>query len=477
LIKLSENISNYILRNFGQDYLDQFSEHYLDDHSTYLRLPNDLNTHSGITANLHQYGLELEQHSSVPIAYKVLSGHEKIGKTLEYTLGKYYIQSLSSMIPPMILNPGKDEITLDTCAAPGSKSTQLAEMLKNRGTLYANEPNPKRVRSLVYNVDRMGFVNMGIIQKPGELLSKKFDHYFDKILVDAPCSGLGIVQKKGEISNWWTEKSVARISDTQLRILISAIKTAKVGAEIVYSTCTLTIEENELILNTILKKYPVELKEIDLPLPSHPALTEFEGEQLNPQIKHARRIIPWEVGSEGFFVAKLVKIDSTEPVSKEERIEPRSIKLVNANHRDVKDYIQYVSEYYGIPANELNKYRYILKSRDIGFVNSNWTFTDPDIFLRIGTKFGSIDKNGRCYLNSIAIQTLAPYITNNLVELQTDEQLKTYMTGGVIKSITNLLSSQIVKYKNYFLGTAVGTTEGLKSQYPRALRAHEVLLP
>jgi 16S rRNA (cytosine1407-C5)-methyltransferase len=295
--------------------------------------------------------------------------------------------------------------------------------------------------------------------------------------VDAPCSGLGIVQKKGEISNWWTEKSVARISDTQLRILISAIKTAKVGAEIVYSTCTLTIEENELILNTILKKYPVELKEIDLPLPSHPALTEFEGEQLNPQIKHARRIIPWEVGSEGFFVAKLVKIDSTEPVSKEERIEPRSIKLVNANHREVKDYIQYVSEYYGIPANELNKYRYILKSRDIGFVNSNWTFTDPDIFLRIGTKFGSIDKNGRCYLNSIAIQTLAPYITNNLVELQTDEQLKTYMTGGVIKSITNLLGSQIVKYKNYFLGTAVGTTEGLKSQYPRALRAHEVLLP
>jgi 16S rRNA (cytosine1407-C5)-methyltransferase len=477
LIELSENITNYIQRNFGDDYLNNFREHYLDDHNIYLRFPIDNSEQESLIQSLETYGIKLEKHPNVNIAYKVVEGSDKIGKTLEYTIGRYYIQSLSSMIPPLVLLPNENDVVLDMCAAPGSKSTQLSEMMNNSGTLYSNEPNAKRVKSLVYNLDRMTRVNMGVIQKYGEILSKKFDHFFDKVLVDAPCSGLGIVQKKGEISNWWNEKSVERISDTQLRLLISAIKTSKVGGEIIYSTCTLTVEENELILDKILKKYPVELADIELPIPSHPAITKVEGRDLNPQISKARRIIPWEVASEGFFVAKLIKVNNTDPVSKEERRNFRDIKIVPSSHRDIKDHLSYVNEYYGIPLNILQQYKYIIKSRDIGFVKAEWVFDDPNTFLRIGTRFGSLDKNGKCHLNSLAVQVFSNHITKNIVELDSLDQVKTYMTGGTIKSITNLLGSHVIKYAGSFLGTAVGSKDGLKSQYPRAMRTHEVLLP
>ena len=475
MIELSQNISNYILNTFGEDYLKHFAEFVETDHVIYLRLPADRSEQDKLVEQLKRYEIELERHNSVLFAYRVVNGGSKIGKTLEYTIGKYYIQSLSSMIPPMILNPSESDVTMDLCAAPGSKSTQLAEMMNNTGTLYANEPSPKRIKSLVYNLDRQGLVNMGVIQKYGELLSKNFSGYFDKILVDAPCSGLGIVQKKGEISNWWTEKSASRLSDTQLRLLISAVKMAKSGGEIVYSTCTLTAEENELVLNTILKKYPVELIDIDLPVKSHPALTEYRGVKLNPEIRKARRIIPWEVNSEGFFIAKLRKTGETEIPEKAE-IRSRDIKVIHSKHKDIKNHLKYMSDYYGIPLNEFDNYNYIVKSRDINFVNADWQYIDPNLFVRIGTKFGTVDKRDACHINTLALQSLGKYITRNIVEINELDELATYMNGGTIKRINDLRGQQAVKFGEHIIGTATASGEGLKSQYPRAMRTHEIII-
>ena len=151
-----------------------------------------------------------------------------------------------------------NDTVLDLCSAPGSKTTQLGEMMRNNGTLISNEIALDRVKMLVFNIDRMNLINAGIIHSKGELLSKIYPDYFDKILVDAPCSGLGIIQKKNEISNWWSLKRASILGDLQLRLLIAAIKMVKEEGEIVYSTCTLTIEENELIINKVLKKYPVK---------------------------------------------------------------------------------------------------------------------------------------------------------------------------------------------------------------------------
>ena len=307
MFTIGSNISEYILKHFGPEYLKKYSEYVEEDHSQYIRIPNTFENPNEIVEGLKRYNIEVEKAEGIESAYRVIKGNELIGKTIEYTIGKYYIQSLSSMVPPLILNPTKDDRTLDLCAAPGSKSTQLSELMNYQGTLYSNEVSNSRIRVLVYNLDKMKCINMGIINYKGENLSKIYNNYFDKILVDAPCTALGVLQKKNEVNNWWEESKTELLANMQYKLLVSAIKMLKVGGQIVYSTCTLAIEENELVLNKILKNYPVELLPIELPIKSEDAILDFSGEKLNSQIKNAKRVIPWEVDSEGFFVAKIRK--------------------------------------------------------------------------------------------------------------------------------------------------------------------------
>lgn len=471
MIELSENISKYLLEVFGEEYLEKYKSYVESEPDYYIRTldPN-------IPEKLIDYNITLEQNRFINTAYKIIEGKEAIGKSLEFTFGKYYVQSLSSMIPPIILNPSENDIVMDLCAAPGSKSTQLSEIMNNKGTLCVNEPNLNRIKSLAFNVDKMTSVNVSIIKQKGELLSKYFENTFDKILVDAPCSALGIVQKRGEVSNWWNEKQMEKIAELQLRLLISAVKMAKVGGEIVYSTCTLTLEENELVLNKVLKNYPVELTDIELPLPSHNAFTNYENEELNPQISKAKRIIPWEVESEGFFIGKLIKKGNTEP-SKKADVKNRGTKLLDAEHREIKKYLHDVSEWFGIPAEILSKFKYLIKGNDINFIDGGWALEDADQFLRMGIRFGNIDKRGMCHLHSLAVQNFSNYITKNIFEIRDKEELKNYLSGGTIKREIQPYGQKAVKYKNLFMGTAIAFNDGIKSQLPRSMRTHDIFIP
>lgn len=476
MIELSENISEYLLSVFGEEYLEQFKEFVEQDHVQYIRIMND--DTSQLIPDLAKYGLKLIQHDAVPFAYKVTGGAEIAGKTIEYTIGRYYIQSLSSMIPPLVLDPRPGDYVLDMCGAPGSKSTQLSEIMDSKGTLYTNEPNNSRIKSLVYNIERHTLTNFGVLRSKGELLSKLFYNYFDKVLVDAPCSGLGIVQKKGEVSSWWNRKHVDRISDTQLRLLISAVKSAKVGGEIVYSTCTLTVEENELLLDKLLRKYPVELAEIELPLKSHPGFTEYEGKALNPQLSKTRRIIPWEVDSEGFFVAKMIKTANVDPEDRSRHHKkPQDIKLLDSNHKDIRNYLEQLKNRYGFPTGVFDEYKYFRKSNTLHFVHRDWQAFDLNPFVKIGLKFASIDKRDLCVLHPVAAKIFGGYASENFVEISDTADLKQYFNGETIKHIKDKKGTQIVRYNNYSLGTASASEEGLKSRFPRAMRTHEIVFP
>ncbi|MFA8341921.1 MAG: NOL1/NOP2/sun family putative RNA methylase [Rhodothermaceae bacterium] len=475
-IALSDNIEEYLLDAFGKDFLENYRNYIQSDANTYIRISTADGNDEAIVESLKQYGIELEALPNIPFGYRVLNGFEYIGKTLEFTLGKYYIQSLSSMIPPLILQPDSEDTVLDLCAAPGSKSSQLAEMMENKGTLYVNEPNINRIKSLVFNFDKMNFVNFGAIKYKGELLSKVFENTFDKILVDAPCSGLGILQKKGEVSNWWSLQQAEKIAELQFRLLLSALKMLKPGGEMIYSTCTLTVEENEVTLNKILRKYPVEIKEIELPVKSHPAFTSYNGEELNPEIAKAHRIIPWEVNSEGFFICKLRKTGETEPTRKAD-YKKRNIELLSAKSKDMKKYLEQISSYFGIPLEILQGFKYIRKGNDFNFVDKDWYSDNYDLFLRIGRKFGLVDKRDYAHLNSYAIQVLAPYITKNIIELDNPDDLRKYIDGGIIKKQFEPYGQKIVKYNNLFFGTAIAFKDGLKSQFPRALRTSEIITP
>ena len=471
--EVSQKIYDYFASLYGKDSADKYLQFIEQDAAQYLRV----NIAKISKEELSRLLFEKYQIKTLPVNHfenilKIVEGNERIGKTFEHVMGFYYIQSFSSMMPPLVLNPTEEDVVMDLCGAPGSKSTQLAELMNNRGTLLINEIDNERIKSLVFNLERMAVINASVIHSKGEVLSKIYSDHFTKILVDAPCSGLGIIQKKGEVSNWWSIDHVDRLQHLQLRLLIAAIKMAKVGAEIVYSTCTLSIEENELVIDKILEKYPIELLEIYLPIPSRQAFTEFEGKQLNPELKKAIRIMPWEIDSDGFFLAKMRKIDETESPGKENVRETQN-KIVRSNHKEIQPYLDYVSEHFGVERKVLDDYKYIFRARDIYFVIKDWNDDNIGLFNRIGLKFGTLDKKDRITFHSQAAQVLEKHITKFIYVLKNDDELKNYLTGWKIKDIDIPIGQYVVKYNNWMLGSAVMTNDGLKSRFPRTKRTQK----
>jgi len=177
----------------------------------------------------------------------------ELGKTKEHLLGYYYVQEISSMLPMLILKPKPGEVILDLCASPGSKTTQAAAMMENKGTIIANEVSMGRIGILNSNLERMGVMNTIVTRKEGvalcNALFKKSDVRFDKILVDAPCSGEGTLRKSPKTFLMWKENMIKKIANTQKRLVDSAMKLLRVGGEMIYSTCTLAPEEDEMIVD------------------------------------------------------------------------------------------------------------------------------------------------------------------------------------------------------------------------------------
>ncbi len=229
-----------------------------------------------------------------------------VGNLLEHHLGQIYVQDGSSMIPPLILRPKAGELVLDLCAAPGSKTTQMGAMMKNKGLIIANDYQGSRLQSLGINLQRCLLTNCLITLMSGNSFR---DLEFDKILVDAPCSGTGTIRKSLKTIQSWNPHVITKLSWQQKGLLETAFNNLKPGGELVYSTCSVEPEENEEVVNHLIQKYstakivPVKLAG----LKTSPPVMEFKGEKYHSSIKHTLRIWPQDNDTEGFFVAKIRK--------------------------------------------------------------------------------------------------------------------------------------------------------------------------
>lgn len=469
---LSENIKLYISHHFGKKNLNRFIEHLNTKPAQFLRV-NSLKISTKHLSEIlfNKYKIETEQVPNIPFALKIVKDSGLVGKTVEHILGYYYVQGLSSMLPPLVLNPSSEDIVLDLCAAPGSKTTQLAELMNNKGTLIANEIQLSRVKALVHNLERMNVINAGVLHKKGELLSKVYTNHFDKILVDAPCSGLGIIQKKEEVSNWWSENKIKGLAALQLKLIIAAVKMCKIDGEIVYSTCTLTREENEDVINKVISKYPVEAVDINLPVVSHTTIKDGDPNDL----LKGKRIFPWEADTDGFFIIKLRKTGETTSPEKY-FVSDNFVKLLSYNHKDIIKKLQLISQYFGIDMKIFSDYRFVIKSNDTHFVTAGWNDDDTGMFNRIGLKLGTVDKNGEIVLHSHAAQILDNSITEKIITLSDQNNLKIYLEGRTIRDSSYKEGQYIVRYDDYILGTAVVTESGIKSRFPRSKRTQEISL-
>ncbi|MFH1834811.1 MAG: NOL1/NOP2/sun family putative RNA methylase [Methanobacteriota archaeon] len=220
--------------------------------------------------------------------------------SFEHQLGLFFIQEAGSMIPPVVLDVKPGERVLDLCAAPGAKTTQLAADLENLGVLVANEPNYKRIRALVYNIQRCGVSNCLVTKRDG----CAFDNegvLFDKVLVDAPCSGVGTVGKNRGVLKDWSSERVKRFSGLQKKLVSSAFDSLDSGGELVYSTCTTSLEENEEVVDYLLGEFDSgEVVKVKVP-----GVVARKG--LSPGTRKCLRIYPHLNPTGSYFIAKVRK--------------------------------------------------------------------------------------------------------------------------------------------------------------------------
>jgi NOL1/NOP2/sun family putative RNA methylase len=270
-----------------------------------LKLPE-----SRIVDLLRSRGWSFERISWAKFGYRLLDGPEAgIGSSMEHMLGLIYIQGPISMIPAGVLEPMPGLTILDLCASPGSKSTQLAQLMENRGILVANDVSPSRIKPLVANLQRCGVINVVVTQMDGRLFYKLAKEQFDRVLVDAPCSSLGIVAKDWSAANHYSEKISKKISRLQQSLIVSAYDCLRPGGILVYSTCTLHPVENEAVVNYLLDRKPdAKLQPIYLEgVKSRKPLEEWMGIKFSSEVKKCFKCYPHDNYAEGFFVAKIKK--------------------------------------------------------------------------------------------------------------------------------------------------------------------------
>lgn len=367
-----------------------------------------------------------------------------IGYTPEYMSGAFYMQEPSASSAVTILNPVPGMKVLDMCAAPGSKTTQIAEKMNNEGLLIANEFSRSRSQVLLENIERNGTANAIILNCDTSLLNEQYPEFFDMILCDAPCSGEGMLRKEEEASRQWSPELVHSCAQLQKEILDNAYYCLKKGGTLVYSTCTLNLEENENQVLAFLNSHPdMHMVDTDVTFGRHAFVSEKD-------IQKAIRIFPMD-GGEGHFVAKMEKDGSSDSYSlsqlKSDVISKETLTLVN----------RILEKPY--------PYYFMKNGRLYGGVNP--FYDTGKIHLLRNQVFIGEEKKGRFeFSHHFFMSSYSAF--RNKIDLS-DEEVVKYMHGEQIDR--NVAKGWYAMcYHGYVLGGAKSDGKALKNKFPKSFR-------
>lgn len=300
-----ENINEiYLMQMLEKQYNQEDITKILNGYNCKRRVTFRVNTIKSSVEKIKQIleneGIEYENVAWSEDAFIIKNRIEKELEELEiYKNGEIYLQSLSSMLPPIIMQPSENEDILDMAAAPGGKTTQIAALTKNNAHITACEMNNIRAEKLRFNIEKQGANSVYVMQKDSRTIDDFFS--FDRILLDAPCSGSGTLDLKNESTfKYFSQKLVEKSSKAQLALLKKALKILKPGKELVYSTCSILSCENEEIVIQALKGINAEIVPI-----------EFKGKEelplLETKLSGTLCVCPNEL-YEGFYIAKIKKL-------------------------------------------------------------------------------------------------------------------------------------------------------------------------
>ena len=363
---------------------------------------------------------------------------EKPGNSPFHAAGVFYSQEPSAMCAAPLLDVQPGERVLDLCSAPGGKGTQLACRMQGQGIVVLNEPVSARAKILSQNVERMGIKNAVVTNEMPERLSTKFAGYFDKILVDAPCSGEGMFRKNAEEAlREWSQENVQMCVERQRYILDEATKMLRVGGRLVYSTCTFSSEEDEGQVCDYLK--------------NHPEMRLVSQEKLYPH----------KVDGEGHFVALFEKIGKTG----EWDTRLKEVKLC-CSHEAEKAYRDFEKSFF----KEKFAFR-LYEANGILYELPKGVFDWKGIqVLRVGVRLGEV-KNGRFEpSHSLALCVKKEECKNALDLLETDERLEKYLRGETVEEEKISNGWCVVCVHGYPLGLGKAVNGTVKNHYPKGLR-------
>lgn len=284
---------------FGSDFLRELE---VVPHQA-IRVNTLRTSEEELIPRLEEKGFVLEKVPFTNCGYWIKKAPFSAGATPEYLMGHYFLQDAASQYSCEALNPQKNDVVLDVAAAPGGKTTHMAQIMENTGAVVSLEVNRERMGSLRSNVTRMGVENcIGLRMDAHDV--KDLGLEFDRVLLDAPCTGTGTVFKNPEAAEK-TQKDVEATTVLQEGLFEASYNVLKPGGVMVYSTCSFLAEENEMMVEKALGKFSMDVMDVDF---GEAALESPYGIKLSRKIKRARRFFPIQNGTQGFFIAKLRKV-------------------------------------------------------------------------------------------------------------------------------------------------------------------------
>lgn len=384
-----------------------------------------------------------------------------LGNTAEHMAGLFYIQEASSMMPVSALFTAEDspyQSVLDTAAAPGSKTTQIAALMQNDGILVANEFSASRVKVLHANIERCGIRNTALTNFDGRVFGSWLPEQFDAVLLDAPCSGEGTIRKDPDSLKNWSKESIQSIADTQKELIESAFQALKVGGVLVYSTCTLSREENQDVCQHLKQTFgdAVSFESLASLFPeANKALTEEGFLHIFPQVYDC----------EGFFVARIRKNSSVDTPAVKKRL--GKFPFEKANAKISNDVNQELQKCLGISLPENSSVW--LRDNDV------WLFPDalePMLgelrFSRMGIKIAETHKKGYRWQHQVAT-TLATGNEACCIELSIEDAREWYMGRDVRPQGQSGQGEVIVRFGNDVIGLGKWVGNRVKNGLPREL--------
>lgn len=399
------------------------------------------------------------------------------GRHPYHAAGLYYIQEPSAMSAAQALNPQPGERVLDLCAAPGGKSTHLAALMQNQGLLVANEIHPKRARILVENLERMAATCAVATNERPDRLAARLPGFFDRILVDAPCSGEGMFRKMPEACDEWTPGSPAACAVIQKEILTDAVAMLRPGGRLLYSTCTFAPEENEQVLLHLLTVHP-EMEPIDLPAmdglaPAHPEWTATAGEARPHPIEKGGRLWPHRLRGEGHFVALMQKRPDA-PTAAPPAIQTRPTKQAQKGRTGEND----------LPPEALQAYErfcqaFLTTRPEPGplRLHGEWLYSPPpgmpDLaglhMLRAGLQLGEVRKGRFEPAHALALALRAGDARQTHDLAAGSEAVLAYLRGEALPA-AGQQGWTLITVDGFPLGWAKASDGLLKNHYPKGLR-------